>query len=352
MGNFEPIKLKILKKLNKRDAYEAVIRELEDLTEYYFRNYTKNSVRENIMERMKDEKNYARYIKHACKVEDENPFPDGFSFILIEFLSKYGTAAMDEENLNEVCKIYGNALDKMCKSRTKKIAKSLDLPKDVAMELAVIYPGERLNKHNAWIFNKELQRRLTQMQFRTAGEEPEAEKPKAETTTTKKSTSKTNAAATKPAEPEPQIEPVQKLSECNLADKKLIKKIYKGFFGDDEDVLVRVYANLLLDKQIFREHLSERQKEFWDATTEFLVDAIEKMPLKVVKNIADMFVARRTNDKSKDSDQKRRVLFSELEYERAPKLVTVFNPDEYNYKKALKDEKKKSKKKSKKKGKR
>lgn len=337
-----PIKLKTLKKLPKRDAYEAVLREMEDLVEFYFRNYTKQDVKDSIYARMTSKKHYARYIKHALK-ENENPFPDGFSFILVEFLSKYGAQALENEELGECCEIYGQALDKMNKTRAKHMAKDLDCPKDVAMEFALIYPGRILSKHNAWIFSHALGYRLAQVQRRCAP--VEVQKPEApKTSTTRKRT-----VAQTPAKEVPTMEDIQKLTNFNCADEKFIKNLYKGFFGRDEDVLIRVYANLFLDKASGREKLDANQKAVWDAVTTFVLNRVEKLPLKQIKNVVDMVTQKRARDSHKESDQKRRIVLSELKYEEYPKLVTVLKPDDYSFKDALKKEKKDKKKKKKRK---
>lgn len=327
MANFKMIPLKKLKNMEKGDAYNCVIRELDDLTEHYFRNaMVKKEEMNAIYERMKSKKHYARYIKHACKVEESNPFPDGFSFILADFLQKFGNEGVENEELGEVCEIYGNALDKINKKRAKKMAKDLDIPKDAAIELAIIYPGKILSKHNAWIFNRELQYRLGRLQKLCCPVEKEGDK--------------------KEAEDKSQVE----FTKFDFADRKLIKKIYEGFFGDDPEILERVYANLMLDKMSVRDHFNESQKRLWDETTEWLIKAIEKQPIKVVKRIINLYTTRRNRDAAhKENDPHRRILLSELEYEKAPKMVTIVNPEEYDIDDLKKSEKKKNKKDKKKK---
>lgn len=333
---FKMISEKKLKDMSKGDAYACVMNELGDLTEHFFRNcMVKKEEKAAVFERMKSKKHYARYIKHACKVEDSNPFPDGYSFILANFINTFGSEALEDEELSEVCAIYCDAMEQMCKRRAKSMAKGLDIPKDIAMDLAVIYPGKVLSKHNAWIFNYELQRRLSNIQKACCPDVPKDDKGENKND--------------EQAKVEKDTAGIQ-YSKFDLADKKLIKKIYKGFFGDDTEILERVYANLMLDKASLRTHMTESQKRLWDVTTEFLIKAIEKQPIKVVKRIANLYTTRRNRDAAhKDNDPHRRIVVSELTYEEAPKLVTVFNPEEYDFKSELKKEKKKDKKDKKKK---
>lgn len=337
MEKFKMVSTKQLKKMTKGEAYDTVISELNDLVRYYFRfAVTRRPDQDEIFGRMTDMKNYARYIKHGLK-EDSNPFPEGFNFILAEFLQRYGRKATENEDLAEVCVVYSDVLDKICKRRAKNIAKDLDMPKDVAMELAVIYPGSVLNRHNAWVFNRALSYRLNGLQkkFSTDAEKEavKAEEGKA-----------ADAAETKAvAKAEP---------EFDFADKKLIKNLYKGFFGKDDEILESVYSNLMLDRQSATAEYNEAQKRLWSIVTEMVLDGIEKLPVKSVKRIAENYVKRRSKDAARghENDPQRRVVVSNLEYDRSPKLVTVFNPKEYSFK-DLNRKDKKGKKKDKKKGK-
>ena len=131
----------------------------------------------------------------------------------------------------------------------------------------------------------------------------------------------------------------------DFANKKLIKKLFKGFFGKDEEILERVYSNLALEKVAVTKYYTDSQKKLWDTITEWLVEAIEKLPVKSVKRILDFYIQKRNRDN--DTDSKRRLTLSELEYDNAPKLVTLTNPDKYSVK-ALEKAEKKGKKKDKK----
>ena len=315
-NGYKLIPLKKFLKMDKHDAYITVLRELSDLTEWYFRyGVTRRNELEALYERMKSKKGYARHIKNALK-EESNPFPDGYSFILTDFINKFGRDEIEEgSEMAEVLTIYSEALEKMNKRRAKGMAKDLDMPKDIAMEIAMIYPGEMLNKYNAWVFTREFVRRLESLQKYTCKEGENAE-----------------------------AEGKDGFSEFDLAEPKFLKKLFKGFFGKDPETLVRVYANMLLDRESMKKNYTDSQVKLFDNMTALVLNGIEKLPLKAVKAIADMYTKRRDEDAKRDKDAKRRVIVSDLVYEDCPKLVTVFNPDEYDFKAALKEEKKGKKK--------
>jgi hypothetical protein len=328
--------IKQLNKMNKGEAYDTVLTELPDLVRYYFRfAVIRRDEQQALFERMKDKKNYARYIKHALK-EDDNPFPDGFNFILSEFLQRFAGEAQNDDELAEVCGIYSEVLEKICKRRAKNIGKSLGLPKDIAMEIAIIFPGRVLSRHNAWVFNRALTYRLTRLQAKCWVDTVEEA---AEKTTDDKVEERKDEVKTLVKDAEDLT-----FSKFDLADPKFLKKLYKGFFGDDEEVLERVYGNMMLDRANMTSHFTSAQKRLWDAQTALMLKGIEKLSIKTVKRIAAYYSSRRDHDAKRDNDPQRRIVISKLEYEDAPKLVTVFNPDNYEYKDALKKGKKKDKK--------
>lgn len=339
--------LKQLRKMDKGDAYRAFLQELPDVVQHYFRNcVTKKAELDVLHEKLSSMKGYARFVKHACKVEESNPFPDGYSYILIDFIKKQalGKDPADLDNgLDEVLTIYSNAVEKMNKGRQKKMAKDLDLPKALALELAVIYPGDVLSKHNAWVFVRELSYRLSQLQKTYCPVIKEAEQAEAEGAD-KKTTAK------KVEEPKKETPvPVDPSLQFDFSKPKFIKKLFKGFFGDDEAVLEKVYENLMLDKLVVTTHYNENQKRLWDAVTQYLLKSLEKQDVKFIKRVIDYYVKRRNFEKSRDTDVARRVSLADVSYEEFPKIATVINPDKYSMSKLLKAEKKAKKKKGKKK---
>ena len=342
MKNFQMVSIKRLKKMGKEDAYDTVIQELPDLVSYYFRfGTTKKEVADAIFERMKDWKNYARYIAHGLE-EEENPFPEGFPFMLADFIRRFSADAMNDDEIEKVCSKYTKVMDKICKRRAKAIASDLDMPKDLALELAIIYPGDIINKHNAWVFSKELNRKILALQKITCPKiEVKEDEAAAKKTTAAKKTEKkeeeSNSSESKPL-----------FTAFDFSDKKFLKKLYKKYFGGDIETLERVYANILLEREV--PSLTPEQKLLNDAITSLVLRSIEKLPLKTVSNLGKYYMARRDRDQKRGIDCKRRILVSNLNYEESPKLVTVFNPDKYSFKDALKKEKS-SKKKDKKKGK-
>lgn len=341
MEKFRMVEVKRLKKMNKGEAYDTVLAELNDLVRFYFRYGVVAAGRAEqtaIFDRMKDQKNYARYIKHALK-EESNPFPDGFNFILAEFIQRFGREATTNDELADVCLIYSDVLEKICKSHAKHISKDLDVPKDIAMEIAIIYPGTVLSKHNAWVFASQLNRRLMSLQKKCCPIEVAVTKTTEETT-------KEDADSKVVAKPVVKQEEDLTFSRFDFADKRFIKNLFKGYYGKDEEVLERVYGSLMLDRQSMTMHYNESQKRLWSAMTEVMLAGIEKLPIKIVKNIAENYVRRRNRDAEhgRENDPQRRVVVQNLEFDKSPKLVTVFNPDEYSIKDALKHDGKKSKK--------
>lgn len=340
MEKFKMVEIKRLKKMDKSEAYDTVIAELNDLVRFYFRYGVVPAGRAEqtaIFDRMKDQKNYARYIKHALK-EESNPFPDGFNFILAEFIQRFGREATTNDELADVCLIYSEVVEKICKSHAKHIAKDLDVPKDIAMEIAIIYPGSVLSKHNAWVFSSQLNRRLMSLQKKCCPIEVAATK-----TTEDVIKEDTESKVAKPVVTEV-IDTT--FSRFDFADKRFIKNLFKGYFGKDEEVLERVYGSLMLDRQAMTLHYNESQKRLWSAMTEVMLTGIEKLPIKTVKNIAENYVRMRNRaaEHGRENDPQRRVVVQNLEFEKSPKLVTVFNPDEYSFKDALKHDGKKAKK--------
>lgn len=330
--SYKLITLRQYKKLDKSEGYRTFLQELPDLTKYFYRNLiVKKDELAVLHERMSSLKHYAKFVKNACKNEERNPFPDGFAFILTDFIQKNSEKAESNEDLQEVLTIYSKALNKMCKSTAKTISKDLDIPKDIALELAVIYPGDALSKHNVWVFNRELTRRMFQLQKLCCTVTESA----AQTTSDKidaEKSAKPNAVATNNV----------RFSQFDFANKKLVKKIFKGFFGKDEEILERLYVNLMLDKTAVLKYYNDAQRRLWDTITDWLIESIEKLPLKTVKCILDAYVQKRNRDN--DGDGRRRIVLSELEYETAPKMVTLLNPDKYSKKELEKSDKKKKKK--------
>lgn len=346
MSKFQMVPIKVLKKMEKGRAYDLVLNELPDLVNYYFRYCIPNrQEQDKVFMRMKDNKNYARYIKHALK-EDSNPFPDGFNFIMSEFITKFGPDAVNND-LEDVCAIYSKALEKMCKGRAKKIAKDLDIPKDVALEFAIIYPGESINKMNAWAFNRVLTRKLQNLQLVCCPdpkEEKDADNAAADTT-------KVDDAEVVKHDDDDSDEP--EWPQIDLANRKFIKKLYKRFFGDDLGILISVYSNLMLDRVAMTSRYSKNQKRLFDVVTEYLLDAIEALPSKAVGSILHRYVERRQKDRTHgpEADPRRRVVVSELTFDRTPKMYALLNPKEYGKKTLKKLDKKAGKKSDKKKGK-
>lgn len=313
---YKPISLKTYKKMDKSEGYATFIEELPKLTKFYFKEgFVNKEILQNLYERLSSYKYSAKFVKHACKVEDYNPFPEGFNFILVDFIQKFESKGDNNEDIQDVLEVYSKALDKMCKRKAKEISKELDMPKDVALELAVIYPGEVLTKNNAWIFTRELSRRLFNLQ-KLCNVDTEGEN--------------------------------IKLNEFDFADEKVLKKIFKIFFGKDDETWERVLMTLLLEKASSTKNFNGPQKRLLECMNEWIIEKIEKQPIKVVRRMMDTYMKRRTKDNDKSA---RRIVLSNLSYEEAPKIVTCLNPDKYSFKDLDDDNDSKKKKKKKKKDK-
>ena len=88
---------KQLKKMDKVEAYDAVMADLENFTQFFFRvGYSNRDSRQMMYARMCSKKHFARYIKHALKEEDK-PFPDGFGFILMDFINTMASKISENE---------------------------------------------------------------------------------------------------------------------------------------------------------------------------------------------------------------------------------------------------------------
>lgn len=299
-----------LLKLEKDERYEKFIEELKKFTSYFFRNYMDKEKMDKIQEMLAKGK-YAKLIKKACKEEETNPFPDGFSFILTEFIQKNSNVAKSDDDLADVLKIYTKAIDKMCKRRAKAISKDLGIPKDSALELAVIYPGKVLHQGNTITFVKELQRRLFSLQ-RKCNEEVEN------------------------GEPE--------FKKCDFAKEKIVKKLYKNFFlfDDNEEIENRLFTYLMLEKKSAYKYANDAQNKLFETITTWLLSRLEKLPIKQLEKIIKFYIKKRDND---NNDSERRVNISGIDATEYPKIAAAFSPDKYRdeYKKFIKKDKKKKK---------
>lgn len=322
---WSPIPMKHINKLSKEDAYEDLRSELNDLTRWYFaRGFVNRNELNALWERFKSKKCYGRYIKMMMKKEEENPFPPGYGFLLSNFLRDMyrSNATKDNPELDEVCNIYSDALDKMSKRATKRISKKFNMPKELAGQIAIILPGEHINPHNAWIFTQEFVRRLIALQAKANPVQATEGSTTTDTPT------------------------------FDFSNYSFMKKLFKEYFGKDKHILVYVYAALLLDKHSITAKYSEKQMAVWDTITKVVLNGVEKLPFKAVQALAKKYTQRYKIELRRDGgDVRRRVVLSSLNYEECPKLVTVFSPDKYSKKELLKAEKKAKKKKKGKKGK-
>lgn len=340
--------LKQLKKMDKSDGYQAFLQELPEVVKHYFKNcICKKPEMEILHEKLSSLKGYARFVKHACKVEDSNPFPDGYSFILIDFIKKQAALrdpADVDEDLDEVLTIYSNAIEKMNKSRQKQMAKDLKMPKPLALELAVIYPGEVISKYNAWVFIRELSYRLSQLQ-KTYCPVVLTEEMKTQYVTPAAIDDKAKKTTEPAKEQQPEAPKIDPNLMFDFAEPKFIKKVFKGFFGKDEAILEKVYANIMLDKLGITSKYNTNQKRLWDAITKYMLTSLNKMDPKSIKRVIDFYVKRRNFEKTRDVDVARRVSLSDISYDEYPNIASVIDPETYPPKKSKKDKKGKKKKK-------
>ena len=313
--------IKDLKKMDKRDALQAVFGDLEKVTYHYFRNCTRNRDEQTqLFEMMLDYKHYARYVERLLK-EDENPFPAGFNYIIVELLEKRGRD-MEEDVKDAYIKVLG----KISKILVKKLVKKLDIPKDAAEEIAAVHPGTVVNKHNAWIFNRALSARLMALQ---------------------KAYNPVVVATPEGTEGENKtVQETNNIKAFNFADPKLIKNLYELFFGKDTEILVNVYSNLLLDKVEYTRHFTGKQMELWNAITAYLLKAVDRLGFKGASLVIKEYGKRRGLDKDRNRDMERRINLNEIEEDNYPNIFRVLNPD--LWKKSKKGKKDKDKKKGKK----
>ena len=340
MANYKMIPIKRLKHMDKAEAYDEVISELPELVQFYLRNYSrKHDEKQTIFDRMTDAKNYARYIKHGLKA-DSNPYPDGFNLLLADFLQMYSSKAEHAD----VVEIYSQVLNKICKSSAKRLAKDLDVPKSIAFELAAVHPGEELvNRHNGWIFLRALTNRLMALQkFHCPAPVVEAAAKKT-TTKAKEGAEATTAIPDKTAPKDIQYE------AFDLAQPKLVKKIFKRFFGVyDTDVQMHILLNLMLDKTNNYRNYDDGQKRLWDTISAYVYNAVESYDLETVFKLVKEYGERRGRDAERGFDSARRLTLQTLDHEKTPKLYIVVHPDEYDIKSEIKKDRKHGKKKGKK----
>ena len=310
------LSLKALKNMGKEEQYSEILGSLDRLRDYYFRFCISNADKKNEFFALLDNyKLVARHFKKFVK-EDENPFPDGFNFIISELI----TSRIELET--EVREIYTDVLAKLVKASSKKLIKKLEIPKDAAIELAAILPGAAVNQYNAWIFVHTLNRRLMTFQhvyFPTIKEDTE------ETKSTEGQTKE----------------------RFNFADVKLVKKIFKLVFGDDPKIWTTVIANIMLDKAEITKNYNETQMNMWSTITTFIMKTLEGLKKDHIAEIIKQIGKRRAQDESRGRDCQRRVVLSNIIDEDYPNIYYVLHPKEA--KAAKKDKKKDKKKKSKKK---
>ena len=108
------LNVKELRKMDKGEAAYYVTNSLQGIRNFYFRFCIADIAKRNeLFNVMADYKLFAKHIKKCLKA-DENPFPDGFNFIISELITS--KTEMDEETRE----IYTTILSKLIKKSSKE----------------------------------------------------------------------------------------------------------------------------------------------------------------------------------------------------------------------------------------
>jgi hypothetical protein len=294
----------LLKIEGKEERYKEFLKDLKCFTNFYFRCLT-DKAKKDEMEKVYDRlgnKKYAKLIKKACKVEDENPFPDGYTYILSDFINRKKGEANANSELSDILDIYSDTIDQIVKSKAKEIAKKFDIPKSVAIELQTLYPGNILNKYNVSVFVKEFILRMFQLQ----------------------------KLCNDPTD--------TRFDKCNLADRKFIKKIFKLYFDCEGEVMIRMLQSIMLEKKSIYKYITEEQSLLNKEITLWLFDRLEKLPIKQLEKVVSFYRQRCKIEQNDDH----RISEADVKFEEHPRLASVMFPEKYSdeRKKFIKKDKK------------
>lgn len=267
-------KTKKVKEMDKDDRTLLLYENIPTIVEFYIKKGHKEQELVNKLFDRMEAKVFAKTLLRILKTVDETPVDLGMATVIADFLEKRGKNL--EEDLNE---LYTKAIDKILKTRIKKLHKKLGLDKDLLKELLVVVADKDAISDDRYvgIYVQRMTRKLYA---------------------------------------------IAKENELGLNDTKTIKKLFKSLFH--KELLNSIAVNILLERKDMVRSFNENQLAIWNALTNFALDTIEKNKKKEIKELIEYYVVRRAKDAEKGRDSARRIQFAQISEEEYPKIYTVY----------------------------
>ena len=282
-----------LKEMDKEDRMYSVYDNMAEITEFYV---TKGHNRKHIetvnklYKVLSNEKFISTIEKMTKKKSDYYLIPE-IAILFSEFVDRRGKE-LGEENVER----YATVVDKLLKPRVKELRAKIDLPKSVITETLVVLPDKEIvNEKFIGIYVNKALRKLYVLSNLLEKEE---------------------------------------LEDMAIGD---LKRLFKSVFGKENfNVVLRTIA---LERRDLCSNFNEKQLIMWSKMTELLLQELNNMKKKSLKNFMFDLIEWRENAQKKNADYHRRVDFTKLqddeEMEKINKIVCSIIEEDENCKRFL-----------------
>ena len=266
------------KKMEVSDLAYAIDDNQKEMIEFYVKHGFKMKNAETInalYEKMLSPK-FVKALKKVAKNGKEEPWTGldyGFIMIINGFIEKsYKNEAMTEELLGE----YTNIINKVLKSKIKKISKDIGIDEDIVKELLVVVPDKSCvnNERAVGFYTAKMLRKI----YILAGEK-----------------------------------------ELNLDSTKKIRGLFQKLFG--KKLIDVVAVNVLLEKKEYMKNFNENQTAVWNLLTDFALEVIEKQDKEHIVELVEYYCNRRKSDSERNRDSARRISLNNIDAEKYPKTA-------------------------------
>lgn len=264
-------------KKDKGELLELLSNELPSLEEFYF--FKGHKVRETV-DKIYDKMASPKFPKCLKKIMKDQELDAGVATIIADFLERKGS-----ELPEELVTMYAELVDKLLKSRVKKLTKKVGIDPNIAKDVLVVVPGdEYINDRFVGIFVGRVCRKLYVLARETGLE---------------------------------------------IKETKQLKKLFKFLFKDE--LINDVAVAILLEKKETMKNFNDKQVEIWNALTNFALDTLNGLEKDDLKNYLVTFAERRMRDYEKNRDAARRVQLTQIadeSYSRIAKVVSKLQEKE------------------------
>lgn len=266
------------KKMEVSDLAYMIDENQKDLIDFYVKHGFKMKNAETInmlYEKMLNPK-FAKALKKVAKNGEDNSWTGldyGFIMIINGFIEKnHKNEAMTDELLAS----YTNIINKILKTKINKIAKAVDIDKDIVKELLVIVPDKACvnNERAVGFYTAKMLRKM----YIIAAEK-----------------------------------------DLGLNDTDKIKKLFQKLFG--KKLIDVVAVNMLLEKKEYMKSFNESQTAVWNMITELALETIENQDKAHIVELIEYYCNRRKSDFERNRDSARRISLNHIDVEKYPKLA-------------------------------